>query len=137
MSKLLDPNQARRQSSVAVRVSSPSSTDGALSTAAARLEGAISASEQTKIVNNCARFKQEIVLNIDDPPPRRIERQMFALKDLISEFTGKSLEGRHISLSLWQTIISAIDGLHSDLESMDFTWNEGMEALRNQSGESL
>lgn len=136
MSKLLDPKQARRQSSIACRVSSPSNNGGNSSTvAAAMLDGELSASEQTAIVKNSVRFKKDIVLNIDDPPPRRIERQCFELKDLITSFTNKSLEGRHITLSFWHTLISAIDSLHSDLQSIDFTWNEGMEELHNRSSE--
>lgn len=133
MSKLLDPTQNRRQSSIAVRISNPSTPNGVLSSsvAAARLDGALSASEQTAIINNCVRFRNEIILNIDDPPPRRIERQLFALKDMITEFTNKSLEGRHISLSFWKTLISAVDSVQSDLHSIDFTWNEGLEELRD------
>lgn len=125
MSKLLDPRQARRQSSVAL----PSKTNGivAASTAIVGLEGAISASEQTAIVNNCVRVRNPIVLDIDDPPPRRIERAMFSFKDLISEFTQKSLEGRHIPLSLWQAIITAVSGLNGDLQSIEFTWDENDE----------
>lgn len=90
MSKLLDPNLSRRHSSIALRRAT--SMNGVVANedrGPMSPEGAISASEQTAIANASARFRANaIVLNIDDPPPRRIERQMFFLKDLISEFTN-------------------------------------------------
>jgi len=133
MSKLLDPSQSRRTSSVALPAMSPIK-NGALSAemnASDNQEGALSASDQTAIANNCVRFRTPIVLNFNDPPPRRIERQMFSFKELITEFTNDSLEGHHITLSLWNSIISATDNLHGDLHSIEFTWDERMEELEN------
>ena len=130
MSKLLDPKMARRQSSVALPNTTAARLGGVLAGEvddSTGQEGALSASEQTAIANNCVKFRNHITLNYEDPPPRRIERQLFALKELISDFTNDSLEGRHITLSLWNTIISDVDRLNGDLQSMDFTWNESME----------
>lgn len=138
MSKLLDPSQSRRQSSVAVPATSPVKNGmfPADMDISDEQEGALTASEQTVIANNCVRFRTPIVLNFNDPPPRRIERQLFSLKDLCTEFTNDSLEGRHITLSLWNTIMSAIENLNGDLQSIDFTWNERMEELENSMAES-
>jgi hypothetical protein len=130
MSKLLDPKLSRRHSSVAMPTTTAARLGAVLAGEAddsSRQEGALSASEQTAIANVSVKFRPQITLNYEDPPPRRIERQLFALKELISEFTNDSLEGRHITLSLWNAIISDVDRLNGDLQSMDFTWNEGME----------
>ena len=86
MSKLLDPNQSRRQSSIVIRDCMMTNTNGAGMTSPGQEGAMISASDQTEIANNCVRFRTAIVLNIDDPPPRRIERQMFSLKELVLEF---------------------------------------------------
>lgn len=136
MSKLLDPKLSRRQSSIGLTATAArlgGVLEGANLDGPSDPEGALSGSGQTAIANNCVRFRNPIVLNFEDPPPRRIERQLFALKDLISEFTNDSLEGRHITLSLWNMIISDVDRLNGDLQSMDFSWNESMEKLEYKS----
>lgn len=133
MSKLLDPKLSRRHSSIGLPVTA-ARLGGVLEGDADSPEGAISAPDRTMIASNCVKFRIPIVLNHDDPPPRRIERQLFSLKDLISEFTNDSLEGRHIPLSLWNTIISDVDRLNGDLQSMEFTWKgEDEESLEYDS----
>lgn len=135
MSKLLDPKLSRRQSSIGLPATAArlgGVLDGSNLDDPSGPEGALSGSEQTTITKNCV-FRTPIVLNYEDPPPRRIERQLFALKDLISEFTNNSLEGRHITLSLWNMIISDVDRLNGDLQAMEFNWNEAMEKLEYKS----
>lgn len=50
----------------------------------AGLEGA--SSVLSPRAGNGAQSRPTIVLNIDDPPPQRVESQLFELNELISEF---------------------------------------------------
>lgn len=49
--------------------------------------GATSLETHVKVERR-AHIRTPIVLNIGEPPPRRIEAQMLSLKDLISDFLG-------------------------------------------------
>lgn len=73
MSKLLVPPSRSRR--------------GEATSAFATPNGATSLETQAK-VGNRVRVHTPIVLNIGEPPPRRIEAQMLSLKDLISDFLG-------------------------------------------------
>jgi hypothetical protein len=66
-------------------------------------------------------------LQMNEPPPRRVEGEMFTLKDILTAITVKSLEGHQIVLRDWQKLIKSVSNLHEDLDRLEFMWTKDDE----------
>lgn len=78
-----------------------------------------------------------IVLRKDDPPPPKIETQLFRMKGLITRFTENSLEGRHIPLEDWFALLESTGEMHCQLDRLEFSWTEEEEEERIGSQDAL
>jgi hypothetical protein len=95
MSKLLEPSSRLRKSEATAAFTSPKGNvparfgaEGSTAVPSSSPNAATSLEAKAN-VGNVVHVHAPIVLNIEDPPPQRIESQILSLKDLISDFMDK------------------------------------------------
>jgi hypothetical protein len=98
-------------------------------------EDTASSLDDTAVVDIGANSEQQsaasqhkpFYLQMNEPPPRRVEGEMFTLKDIITAVTVKSLEGHQILLRDWQKLMKSVSNLHEDLDRLEFMWTKDDE----------
>jgi hypothetical protein len=71
----------------------------------------------------------KIVVHENDPPPRHLEVQLFAMKDLITTVSDSSTEGRRISKHEWLLLQNSTLALSNHLQQLEFDWEEQDDGL--------
>jgi hypothetical protein len=71
----------------------------------------------------------KIVVHENDPPPRHLEVQLFAMKDLITTVGDSSTEGRRISKHEWLLLQNSTLALSNHLQQLEFDWEEQDDGL--------
>lgn len=67
---------------------------------------------------------QPIVLEMHEPPPRKVEAQMLRLKEMLLQLTRQSLDGEAISLQDWRDLTTSVDIFQHDLHRIEYAWTK-------------
>mmetsp|Transcript_32018 Transcript_32018/g.52909 ORF Transcript_32018/g.52909 Transcript_32018/m.52909 type:complete len:730 (-) Transcript_32018:42-2231(-) len=67
----------------------------------------------------------KILVFQNDPPPRHLELQFLAMKDLITNVSDSSSEGKQISKHEWKLLQNSALALNNHLQQLEFDWEEG------------
>lgn len=65
-----------------------------------------------------------VVIREFEPPPRQLEYQLLAMKDLLTKMNDSSTEGRRITKQEWELLQDSSDALNSHLKLLEFDWDD-------------